>query len=196
MSKGLPTRKTGAFRMGKGHVYIGKGLVYCPVQDESAPPVTTHSRVKCALCRCTIQSAVNPPIDPGFKMTAKTYNWIKEIANRRGESPFDVIKKMLHQPSADRWIEAFKRFSAGVRRNPVSKNGPVKIYGQTKKIFMRKTEGPYKGQNFVHDFKPGVQQVGFPRGTVIRSPDGRSFRMTTRSVILTGKKDLWRNFPA
>jgi hypothetical protein len=82
------------------------------------------------------------------------------------------------------------------RRNPISKNGPVKIYGQTEKIFMKKTAGPYKGQKFVHDFKGGVRQIGMPRGTVVKFPDGRTARLTTRSVLLDGKKDLWRNFAA
>ena len=81
-------------------------------------------------------------------------------------------------------------------RNPPRGDGPVQIYGQTQKIFMRKTEGPYKGQRFVHDFKPGVKQMGLPRGTVIQTPDGRTFRASTRIVALHGKKDLWRNFPA
>lgn len=80
--------------------------------------------------------------------------------------------------------------------NPPSKSSPVKIYGRTEKIFMKKTSGPYKGQRFVHDFKGGVEQHGFPRGTVVQCPNGKSFKLTTRSVILTGKKDLWRNFPA
>ena len=82
------------------------------------------------------------------------------------------------------------------RKNPVRKNGPVKIYGQTEKIFMKKTAGPYKGQKFVHDFKGGVRQIGMPRGTVVKFPDGRTARLTTRSVLLDGKKDLWRNFAA
>jgi hypothetical protein len=72
----------------------------------------------------------------------------------------------------------------------------VKIYGQTEKIFMKKTAGPYKGQKFVHDFKGGVRQIGMPRGTVVKFPDGRTARLTTRSVLLDGKKDLWRNFAA
>lgn len=81
-------------------------------------------------------------------------------------------------------------------KNPPGKNSPVRIYGQTEKIFMKKTQGPYKGQRFVHDFKGGVTQTGLPRGTVITFPDGKSVRCTTRAVILDGKKDLWRNFPA
>ena len=86
--------------------------------------------------------------------------------------------------------------SEGWKKNPLRKNGPVKIYGQTEKIFMKKTAGPYKGQKFVHDFKGGVRQIGMPRGTVVRFPDGRTARLTTRSVLLDGKKALWRNFAA
>jgi hypothetical protein len=82
------------------------------------------------------------------------------------------------------------------KSNPLQRNGPVKIYGQTEKIFMKKTAGPYKGQKFVHDFKGGVRQIGLPRGTKVQFPDGRSARLTTRSVLLDGKKDLWRNFAA
>lgn len=82
------------------------------------------------------------------------------------------------------------------KSNPLQRNGPVKIYGQTEKIFMKKTAGPYKGQKFVHDFKGGVRQIGLPRGTKVQFPDGRTARLTTRSVLLDGKKDLWRNFAA
>jgi hypothetical protein len=82
------------------------------------------------------------------------------------------------------------------KSNPLRRNGPVKIYGQTEKIFMKKTAGPYKGQKFVHDFKGGVRQIGLPRGTKVQFPDGRTARLTTRSVLLDGKKDLWRNFAA
>jgi hypothetical protein len=90
---------------------------------------------------------------------------------------------------------SYKKFSRNPHRRPDGKSA-VKIYGHTEKIFMQKTGGPYKGQRFVHDFKPGVQQVGLPRNTAVRTPDGRTFRLTTRSVVLTGKKDIWRNFPA
>ena len=86
--------------------------------------------------------------------------------------------------------------SEGRKKNPLRKNGPVKIYGQTEKIFMKKTAGPYKGQKFVHDFKGGVRQIGLPHGTKVQFPDGRTARLTTRSVLLDGKKDLWRNFAA
>jgi len=101
----------------------------------------------------------------------------------RGYGPHATLRKILK----DR--RTFKK-------NPVCKNGPVKIYGQTEKIFMKKTAGPYKGQKFVHDFKGGVRQIGMPRGTVVKFPDGRTARLTTRSVLLDGKKDLWRNFAA
>jgi hypothetical protein len=78
--------------------------------------------------------------------------------------------------------------------NPAS--GPTKIYGLTEKIFMTKTSGPYKGKAFVHTFKPGVSQIGLPKGTILTYPGGKTSKITTRSVLMTGKKDIWGNFPA
>lgn len=87
-------------------------------------------------------------------------------------------------------------FALGFSRGKNPRRGPVKIYGKTEKIFMEKTTGPYKGEKFVHDFKGGVEQYGFPRGSVITTPDGKAHRLTTRSVLLTGPKDIWRHFNA
>lgn len=84
-----------------------------------------------------------------------------------------------------------------LRQNPPrGGQGPVEIYGKTEKIFMQKTGGPYKGQKFVHTFKPGVKQIGLPARTVIQTPDGQTASLPKRAVLLQGKKDVWRNFPA
>lgn len=80
--------------------------------------------------------------------------------------------------------------------NAPGANAPVQIYGRTEKIFMQKTDGPYKGQKFVHSFKPGVRQIGLPARTVIKTPDGTTAAIPKRAVLLQGKADLWRNFQA
>lgn len=77
-----------------------------------------------------------------------------------------------------------------------SGNSPVQIYGRTEKIFMQKTDGPYRGQKFVHSFRPGVRQIGLPARTVIQTPDGGTTAIPKRAVLLQGKSDLWRNFQA
>lgn len=79
---------------------------------------------------------------------------------------------------------------------PHGANAPVQIYGRTEKIFMQKTDGPYKGQKFVHSFRPGVRQIGLPARTVIQTPDGNTAAIPKRAVLLQGKGDLWRNFQA
>lgn len=42
----------------------------------------------------------------------------------------------------------------------------ILIYGRVLKIFAQKTEGPYKGQRFVHTFKKGAQMLGMPDGSI------------------------------
>lgn len=124
-----------------------------------------------------------------------------ETARDMAEREIEQAALLLATPRSNR-----KRVPAHMMpaRNPLrpkvggyrGEKSPVHIYGETEKIFMRKTRGPYKGKRFVHDFKKGVEQVGFPRGTVLKTPDGKMFRVTTRSVMLTGKKDLWKRFAA
>lgn len=111
------------------------------------------------------------------------------------ESAQDIANRQLQQ--AAEFLRA--PYTESRRRNPASglrRDGPTKIYGRTEKIFMTKTEGPYKGERFVHTFKPGVEQHGLPRGTVLTFPGGEKTRLTTKSVLMTGKKDIWGNFPA
>lgn len=194
-----PSGKSGAFALDKDHVHIGKGLIYCKEYQDSEAPLTTHSRVKCALCK-RVLSGVNPPMFTAEKLRSAGRHLIE--GGIPGRAARELITKAMtyglsRLPAREREM---LEYSLARSKNPVvhRHNGrsPVHIYGQTEKIFMRKTRGPYKGQRFVHDFKGGVEQVGFPRGTVIQSPDGKSFKLTTRSVMLTGKKDLWRNFQA
>jgi hypothetical protein len=60
--------------------------------------------------------------------------------------------------------KAYQRFE---RENPgKGKRKPVLIYGRVLKIFAQKTEGPFKGQRFVHTFKPGAVMVGMPDGSL------------------------------
>jgi hypothetical protein len=42
----------------------------------------------------------------------------------------------------------------------------VLIYGRVLKVFAQKTAGPFKGQRFVHTFKPGAVMVGMPDGSL------------------------------
>lgn len=189
-------------RIDRDHVILKDGSVYCNVQGDQEAPVITHSRVKCAFCGKVLQSMHNNnPISrrspqPGFEVFMDFRN--KDLA--QAEKYAAHFHKMGYETEiidggrAPFPLTLFVRKRAN--RNPVTNRGKVHIYGQTEKIFMRKTRGPYKGQRFVHDFKKGVEQVGFPRGTVIQTPDGKTCRLTTRSVLLTGKKDLYRNFPA
>ena len=57
-----------------------------------------------------------------------------------------------------------------VKPNP---RGQVLIYGRVLKIFAQKTTGPYKGQRFVHTFKPGAVMVGMPDGSIRISHPGK-----------------------
>ena len=90
------------------------------------------------------------------------------------------------------------------RKNPVvgsrknlSLNSPTQIYGQLDDIRMRKTAADAKapgGRKFEHKFSKGVKAVGFPRNTVLTTPDGKQMKATRRVVVLTAKKDLWGLF--
>jgi hypothetical protein len=42
----------------------------------------------------------------------------------------------------------------------------VLIYGKVIKVFAQKTSGPFKGQRFVHTFKPGAVMIGLPDGSL------------------------------
>lgn len=106
------------------------------------------------------------------------------------EEAQDIANRQLQQAAEFLRVP----YTESRRQNPA--HGPTKIYGRTEKIYMTKTDGPYKGQRFVHSFKPGVEQIGLPRGTKLTYPGGRSERVTTRSVLMTGKKDIWGNYPA
>jgi hypothetical protein len=107
------------------------------------------------------------------------YNRIKSEKIKRLLRKLDVIQKS----------KLFKSVSS----NPLK--SPLIIYGKTHRIEMQKTCGPYKGQHFYHNFSTKPLQYGVPSGTVLKFPDGNSFRVTTKSVLLSGKKDLWKKFP-
>ena len=178
-----------AKRLDKFHTLLRDEQVYCEKYGDAAPTKVTHSAVKCALCGGTLAGlhyvgGVSSNPVPSYAMILRR----KLAKGHSQEEAEELARRELQQANIF--------LSEGRKKNPVCKNGPVKIYGQTEKIFMKKTAGPYKGQKFVHDFKGGVRQIGLPRGTKVQFPDGRSARLTTRSVLLDGKKDLWRNFAA
>lgn len=85
----------------------------------------------------------------------------RKIKNPEWKAPLTKRKKkrlgVLYQ-------KAFRKFS---RENPRG----VLIYGRILKIFARKTQGPYKGQDFVHTFKPGAVMIGMPDGSLRISHD-------------------------
>jgi hypothetical protein len=190
-----------AKRMEKGHVLLPDGKIYCAWQGVQAPPVITHSGIKCKFCGEIVQSMhgkrrsnPTPPL-PGM------------VVNEKGDALFhyrsmpQLVEWLYRQEVRDwatvgglGWSFVPWKSRAVPSKNPCK--GPTKIYGRTEKIFMTKTSGPYKGQKFVHAFRPGVEQIGFPRGTVVTFPGGTSKKLTTRSVLMTGKKDIWGNFPA
>lgn len=72
--------------------------------------------------------------------------------------------------------------------------------GQVRQVEMRKPAGgPYAGQDFFHDFKPGVAQHGLPAGTVLLVPVGagrvQRFQLDRRAVLLeSAQRHLWRRF--
>lgn len=89
-----------------------------------------------------------------------------------------------------------KKNSHGIptSRHPKPGKMPVEIYGKTSRIEMQKTSGQYKGQHFYHNFSIKPSQYGIPSGTILKFPDGRTFKVTTRSVLISGKKDIWKHF--
>lgn len=297
---GMPTKRAGAYRLDAGHAHIGKGLVYCKEFKDSAPPLISHSRVRCALCGKTVSSMHNPvgwaligafatraqaeafanrvrgergvqdarvKRHPFPETTNKPWtvegwgNWEVQAFRKKnpavapGKSPaahflrsemmggktpaaalravaqrfagrlpraalrgaFDAVRReLVDRLEGDRtgmsdWagmsamrMGSYKRFS----RNPaVGRTSPTLIYGRAKSLSFdkkgnivqmtaRKTEGPYKGENFVHDFKPGVRHIGLPRGTEVTAPGGRSMKLKTRAALMVGPRDIWRNFAA
>ncbi len=340
-----PVGKSRAYSIDAGHSHIGKGLIYCKEFKDAAPPVLTHSRVKCALCGKTIQSATNPrkvshsefkenllgasyrvkalkflmanqgwqSFDPSAYGVAealeakglveiarhkKPANWqvrflkgnpsrkpltarsrrslknppaaqireaAKALVSGRVVTPEtarrivsetltygldhlpgrarDMMKSALSYlprqnpvPSyamllrtklnqgyseaeargmAERELEQANIFLRMPRRNPghgrrVATGGvtsPRLIYGRAstlsfgpdgkiKQMTSRKTSGPYKGKDFVHEFKPGVKHIGLPRGTKVSTPDGQSFNLKTRTALMVGPKNLWADFAA
>jgi len=58
---------------------------------------------------------------------------------------------------------------------------------------MQKGQGPYKGQNFIHNFKNHqAQMIGLGAGTIVILPSQKAFRLTRRAVLIDGgKKNLW-----
>lgn len=101
----------------------------------------------------------------------------------------------------------YRKFSRNPARGASAVESPRLIYGRAstlsfgpdgkiKQMTSRKTSGPYKGKDFVHDFKPGVKHVGLPRGTAVRTPDGKVFKLPTRTALMVGPKNLWADFRA
>jgi hypothetical protein len=87
-------------------------------------------------------------------------------------------------------------WKGNLKLNPARSLSPIIIYDKTESITMQKGRGPYKGQRFIHNFSTKPTQYGIPAGTVVKYPDGRTFRLTTRSVMLSGKNHLWKKFKA
>ena len=75
-----------------------------------------------------------------------------------------VLFETYDPKKATAFEKQFKaKFGKRKRQNPT--RGTL-IYGRVLKIFARKTSGPYKGQDFVHTFKPGAILVGMPDGSL------------------------------
>jgi hypothetical protein len=85
----------------------------------------------------------------------------KEIRKREKQNPTWVSPRKAKRLGT-LYQKAYQRFE---RENP-GKRKPVLIYGRVLKIFAQKTEGPFKGQRFVHTFKPGAIMVGMPDGSL------------------------------
>jgi hypothetical protein len=260
-------------RLAAGHSLLDDGKIYCAWQGVQAPPVITHSGVKCSFCGKTVQSMHGPSKNPGGRRLPAGSGWTMAITDSfdyptvslkgpKGEveyvqftdedpekwahghrvppkvkrlaalmlkhravpkffnnpkkrktkknpvpsyalllrqalakgHPFDEAEDIANRQLQQAAVFLSVPYTESRRRNPAS--GPTRIYGRTEKIFMTKTEGKYKGQRFVHSFKPGVEQIGLPRGTVLKFPGGKTSRVTTKSVLMTGKKDIWGNYPA
>lgn len=79
---------------------------------------------------------------------------------------------------------------------PIGSSSMVEIYSDALETHGKK--GPnsiYHGQEFMHKWEtPGTKILGLPTGTKIELPDGNAFELTTRSVLMDGKKDLWDDF--
>ena len=82
------------------------------------------------------------------------------------ETPGSFIHK-----SGDRYYVLKPKKISTPRKNVkrLSRQNPAKgvlIYGKVLKIFAEKTSGPFKGQRFVHKFKPGAILMGMPDGSL------------------------------
>lgn len=93
---------------------------------------------------------------------------------------------------------AFERKASRILSNPLNprRGGSEmpRLYASTHSITMRKgKDSAYPGQNFEHTFSKSnpVENFGIPAGTTIILPSGWRTRVTTKSVLLTGKKDIW-----
>jgi hypothetical protein len=89
-----------------------------------------------------------------------------------------------------------RRILAAARRNPLRGRGrPSILYDNVERIEMTKGRNAHprlRGKAFFHDFgRPGPQAMAIPRGTQVHIPGKGYFRLTTRSALLTGKKDIY-----
>lgn len=88
------------------------------------------------------------------------YYVLKEKTKRRNPAWKPPFAQRKRRRLGELYSKAFQKFT---KENP---GRGVLIYGRVLKIFARKTSGPYKGQDFVHTFKPGAIMVGMPDGSL------------------------------
>ncbi len=84
------------------------------------------------------------------------------------------------------------------RRNPADPiPSMVEIYAQALETHAVKgSSSLFPGQEFVHEWeKAGTKIFGLPAGTIISLPDGDSYTLNTRTVLMQNKgSDLWDLF--
>ena len=122
----------------------------------------------------------------------------------------DMVKEGMTRSELKKLIEKrpqiYGRFSHWLSKLPNPQRGPLtQIYSKAETLTARNgrakmitaQKGPASndpGQKYYHRFKIKPQVLGLPKGAVLTIPGGRRFVMTRANVLLTGKKDLWKNF--
>lgn len=91
-----------------------------------------------------------------FKKASQAVRMREHLEDRGPSDPERLrVRKIKSNPR--------KKRSCYVIPNP--RTG-ILIYGRVLKIFAQKTSGPYKGERFVHEFKPGALMYGMPDGSL------------------------------